>query len=675
MKLSRLTLLLALLLSVSGIAAPAQATSYPDGMEVTCDIDMVTTHSMNVLVTGGDSRPEVGLRVGQAEDASYHLHVTINGVDDPCEAPIAGAIDGILNVTVNRTGGEGADWLIDEAIPLVGGLGRIHVTFTQSGNQGTLAGSPGRLTLLGSPFADHWNYVDPAGFDLDDDGEEDVELTDWMLPNGNTFHGGSGNDTIDLGADLSGYDNGISPANEVFGEGGNDILIGSNATDNLYGGSGDDVMSGWLGSDSYEPGEGADTVTADQTDANPEYEGDVVRMVPDGAADDISGNSGYTRVLFIDTSLPLTISLDGVANDGASGEADNIHHLNSVTGGSGNDVLTAGDDVPAGVLDGYDGNDTLIAGTAADYFSGGAGTDVVDARASGLGRTVVMGGNDRPPGSTFLTSVEEFLGGSGADDVTVSGDLGGEGWLVRPGLGNDTVHLNRPGAIYLAEPGADGKDTISGSGAGATASYALRTAAQRISLDGIANDGAGTEGDNVTTSLHSVLGGAAGDTLIGSDAGETLNGGLGNDTLSAGKGQDLELGGAGNDTFLEGSTANGSDQLRGGSGTDTVSYAVRSAGVFVVIDATPNDGAFNEKDLVATDVENVIGSRGNDILKGSSAANTLTGGVGADKLYGLAGNDSLIAKDGKKDLVDGGAGGDRVRRDSIDAVKGCEFSF
>jgi Ca2+-binding RTX toxin-like protein len=60
----------------------------------------------------------------------------------------------------------------------------------------------------------------------------------------------------------------------------------------------------------------------------------------------------------------------------------------------------------------------------------------------------------------------------------------------------------------------------------------------------------------------------------------------------------------------------------------------------------------------------VDGGSGNDFLNGEG---------GRDKLYGGAGRDVIYAKDGSKDVVDGGFGLDTYTADPIDVVAdNCE---
>lgn len=150
------------------------------------------------------------------------------------------------------------------------------------------------------------------------------------------------------------------------------------------------------------------------------------------------------------------------------------------------------------------------------------------------------------------------------------------------------------------------------------------------------------------------------------------------------------FGGPGNDRFDQGSASTVSETISGGSGTDTVTYAARSAAVTVTIGATANDGATSENDDVMSDVEVVTGGSGddtltaaaglpatlnggpgNDTLVGDSAADVLSGGAGNDVLRGKGGNDVLSGDDGDDtfdeetasnggDVMNGGAGIDTV---------------
>ena len=162
------------------------------------------------------------------------------------------------------------------------------------------------------------------------------------------------------------------------------------------------------------------------------------------------------------------------------------------------------------------------------------------------------------------------------------------------------------------------------------------------SLDGVANDGAAGELDNIAVDVENLTGGSAADVLTGSSSANTFDGGLGADTVS------------------------------GLTGVDTITYASRTASVIVKLDANANDGQVGELDKILTDVENVIGGTGKDTITGSKFANVITGGLGADKLLGGSGNDKFFARDGVKDTLDGGTGTDSAQTDKSDVRTSIE---
>ena len=171
----------------------------------------------------------------------------------------------------------------------------------------------------------------------------------------------------------------------------------------------------------------------------------------------------------------------------------------------------------------------------------------------------------------------------------------------------------------------------------------------------------GSDGNDV------LLGGASPDYLYGEDGKDELqgggttynhlNGGAGDDYILGGSGEDWLVGeegrdylhgGDGDDRFTEGPRA---DDVQGGYGKDTVEYLDHN-GVNVTLDNAANDGTPpalipwprpGEGDNVRSNVENIVGSPGNDSLTGSDKVNHIDGRGGNDVLKGGAGNDSVDA--------------------------------
>jgi Ca2+-binding RTX toxin-like protein len=121
---------------------------------------------------------------------------------------------------------------------------------------------------------------------------------------------------------------------------------GGPGKDTLRGHGQDDILAGGLGTDLTDGGAGSDTVT------------------------------------YVDHLASVNASLDGVANDGQTGERDNVLNSENLIGGNGNDTLVgnAGANVLRGLLGddrlfGRAGNDTLIGSEGTDFADGGAGVD------------------------------------------------------------------------------------------------------------------------------------------------------------------------------------------------------------------------------------------------------------------------------------------------------------
>lgn len=136
------------------------------------------------------------------------------------------------------------------------------------------------------------------------------------------------------------------------------------------------------------------------------------------------------------------------------------------------------------------------------------------------------------------------------------------------------------------------------------------------------------------------------DTILGKDGDDWVKGllgddwvygGAGNDWISGGGGSDRLFGDTGNDTLLPG---RGRDFVDGGAGRDTLSFFGEPWAVFVDLTANAysRDGGWSGR---VFNVENVVGSNGDDTIIGDDQDNTLDGAFGADDIFGGAGNDTI----------------------------------
>ncbi|MDO5613984.1 MAG: calcium-binding protein [Paracoccus sp. (in: a-proteobacteria)] len=293
--------------------------------------------------------------------------------------------------------------------------------------------------------------------------------------------------------------------------------------------------------------------------------------------------------------LKVTTNGRDVIGTSASEELHGQDNDNRILGGAGNDTLF-----------GNGGNDTLIGGAGNDVLRGGAGQDTAQYTASANTRVDLR-----------ITSFQDTLS-SGRDrllsieNVTTAG-------------GNDTITGN--GGANVLNGGA-GNDLISGMGGN-----------DRL-IGGSGND--------------TLLGGNGHDTLEGGNGHDSLDGGNGNDLLSGGNGHDTLRGGMGNDTLDGGA---GNDLIIGGAGIDAVRFS-GSTGANVSLALTGAQDTGYGRDTIRQ-VENVIGSSGNDTIRGDGGANQIWGNAGNDRIFGGNGNDTLHGGAGN-DTLEGGNGHDRL---------------
>lgn len=364
----------------------------------------------------------------------------------------------------------------------------------------------------------------------------------------------------------------------------------------------------------------------------------------------VIGNTSSIQVVsgtaLTDLGLSAGTTTGANANDGQSGESDDVTYtVENIIGGSNDDTLTGSDQV--------------------NVITGGAGNDIIDGKAN-----------------ASCPATGDTLNGGAGNDTFVMGAVANCGVVVNGGAGTDTVDYSaRTAAINVSLDGTanDGDPT--------------------------ANAGAGEKGNISSTDIEIVLGGSGNDTLSGGANADELHGGPGNDTLNGnggddtligGPGNDIINGGAGDDLILESGNdtlynpaiarGTGNDTINGGAGVDKVDYSSRSAALTITlcVDAATSgaptanplppecsdsdgDSALSEADNLVN-IEWLVGGTGNDTITGSTADETIEGGAGNDTIHGGAGNDVIYGDAGNDtlygdagdDYLEGGAGNDTM---------------
>jgi Ca2+-binding RTX toxin-like protein len=250
------------------------------------------------------------------------------------------------------------------------------------------------------------------------------------------FHAGDLEDFISVAA--SPREDCCGP-HELFGDDGNDVLVGGPRLDSLNGGAGNDVLSG---GGSPPDISGTQDVECLLCGANSLYGGSGDDVLLGGAEeDDLVGGEGadimsggadrdavvYTSFMFSSPG-PVHVFLDDLPNDGLVGERDDVRSdVEFVGGTSANDVLVGnpgrndlfgglGNDILKGRggnddLEGWKGDDTLKPGAGRDLAGGGPGADTFRTRDGTRDKVFGGPGVDRARKDRFdvLVSIEKLI--------------------------------------------------------------------------------------------------------------------------------------------------------------------------------------------------------------------------------------------------------------------------
>jgi Ca2+-binding RTX toxin-like protein len=443
---------------------------------------------------------------------------------------------------------------------------------------------------------------------------------------------------------------GTAASERLYGGGGNDTIRGGGGNDYLNGGDGNDTLSCAVGSnDTLEGGAGNDTYIFGTYNgvgtviglADGDSGSDIIRMTGGLTYDKINNiqvSGDDLMIAYMDGSNPgAVVYLQGflattngthviqfddgtqlVADDfrnGANrwegGAGDDSYNgtaaSDSAYGGNGNDVLSGGDG--ADRIYGDAGNDTLKGDAGNDMLQGGSGADVLD---GGEGNDQLYGVDPDMAGDTMR-------GGTGDDRYYVGPNATGYsyGWFGSP----DSV----------IESPDEGIDTVYAG----SHSYSLPD-----NVENLVAQPYDQHFDNTNALFpgwrqeipRALVGNALDNTITALNSGHPylLDGGAGADTLVGTAYDDIYVVDQAGDRIIE----------SGMSSVDTVrasySYALGGNTNLEIIE------------LVGSEALSAWGNAGNNILDGSTAAgaNSLSGGLG-DDTYVVGAGDQVIEAAGE----------------------------
>lgn len=567
----------------------------------------------------------------------------IGGIgDDKIEAGRDNDIVWAGNGNDNIDAGEGSDFVSAGA-----GNDTVH------GKEGDdeINGNEGIDTIFGDAGNDHL-----------DGGDDDDRISGGA--GDDTLIGGAGHDTI-YGGDHDDVIHGNEGDDVLYGDEGDDVLFGNHGLDLLNGGDGKDtadysagsavtvdlqngaVSGGFaegdtlisienvIGSDSSDSAD-RDYLYGDAEDNH--LQGMAGNDILEGGAgaDIIDGGAGWDYARYTRSSTGVTVNLFSGINTDGDAAGDTLIGIEAVVGSSHNDSITGGNSNDH--LRGEAGNDVLSGGAGSDQLFGGEGDDTF---------VYVQGRDSINEQGTGIDRVE-FDASWNIDDVIIDGNVLAFESNVNQITFNDITLIEAFAfdghadmtlvqlqayldALAANHVGTSAVESFDGAGGSDTVDYSA-------SLDGVRVDlqnGSIAEGD------------AEGDTLI------SIENIIGSDNSAErdwiwGDGEDNYIQGMDGADILEGGA--GADRIDGGAGWDYARYIRSDAGINVNLETNLNTGGHAEGDVLI-DIEAIVGSNFDDVIRGGSAGDyikgevgndTLAGGDGVDSLYGGAGADTFI---------------------------------
>jgi VCBS repeat-containing protein len=433
---------------------------------------------------------------------------------------------------------------------------------------------------------------------------------------------------------------------------GNDIVTGYRGFDILEAGLGDDYMFGGDGSDTYifNLGDGRDVIedngSADNdlldirgyssTDASFSY-------APGNSATLIISFVGGDRITIVNTlnnSFQDQIELISFDGDGVTFTMADINALLLAQ------QQTAGDDV----VNGSPLADTIEAGLGNDFIFGGNGSD------------------------TYV-----FNAGDGDDIIEDNGSADNDILDIRGYSSTQATFALLPGDVDdLLITFASGDSIIIRN----TLNQSFTDAIELITFDG---DSTSFNMADIRAILISQQQSTGDDNITGFALNDIIEGGLGDDYMTGGNGSDTYIfnAGDGRDVIYDsGSADNDLLDIRGYSSTDaSFSYGAGStndlvisfiSGDRIIIRDTINSSFANQIEQISFDGDGISFNMadirailfaqqqtpGDDVINGSTLADTLEGGLGNDFLFGGNGSDTYVYTlgDGADAINDNGAG-------------------
>ena len=354
------------------------------------------------LANGSNSLTLTNALVGASDNSSKMVRVFGNAGNDIIDASAVTTAANRINVNARAgndtlTGGAGSDSFYFAAADLTN-------LDTVNGGTGTSADYL-RVTTAGTIASSALSNVSHIEQIRLADGSNSLTLTDALVGSCDNVHhifgvyGGAGDDIVDASAVTT-------AVNRV----------------SIYAGAGHDVLSGGAGMDSFFF-TAADLTSADTVSGGTGTSTDYLRFTTAGTI----ASSAFANVSHIEQIRLANGANSLTLTDALVGSCDNAHHIFSVYGDAGNDIINASavTTVTNRVnFNGGGGADTMTAGAGMDSFT------YADASAStGTGFDTIIGFDfvhdhfNIPGGTGIITAIDTAVTAGALDFATFDSDL------------------------------------------------------------------------------------------------------------------------------------------------------------------------------------------------------------------------------------------------------------
>lgn len=431
------------------------------------------------------------------------------------------------------------------------------------------------------------------------------------------YDGGAGHNTVDYSVSAQALVIDLSKGSTSFAAGGNkqhsliniQQVIGSNHGDTLMGNQFDNILRGGTGNDLLSGGGGNNT---------------------------LDGGGGINTVSYAGAAggVSVDLSAGSTSNNGAGGH-DILLNIQNIIGSDYDDILIG--DSGNNRIQAGKGDDILIGLGGNNYLDGGAGINTVSYERDIAGVSVDLStglANNGFGGTDTLVNIQKVIGSS-FDDVLSSG----RGYShIDGGAGNDTLMIKGDMASRAILDGGLGDDLfIAGNGVnqfiGGGGFDSVDYSQARSGIDVNLTTGQvydnGFGGMDTLDGISSIIGTGFADRFVLGNGDHHINAGGGDDTIIAGS---------------------GNNHVDGGSGFNTIDYS--SAANAINVDLTTgmvSHNGFGGQDNL-TNINQVIGTKFNDVIGGGNGDDIIYGGDGSDTILGSLGSDLLYGGEGTNKL-------------------------